>query len=309
MDKKMEEKMFQLHAEVCKSLASPIRLKILNSLRDKEKSVETLTELLGLHKANLSQHLAILRQRRIVTTRRAGLNVYYKIANPKMIKACDILREVLFEQLVEDKKLVKKMSDKENQSPKAVHKFPLEMKEKLDSPERKELFDPKKALSSLGIKAGMAVADIGCGTGFFSLPLASLVGEKGKVFAADISKEMLSDLRKRIKKEKLHNVKAILSQENKIPLKAKEVNYCFLALMVHELENRDLFFRELRRLLKNKGKIAIIEWKKAPSPFGPPLEERISLSAMKEMLIENKLRIHKTVKLGQYQYGIVAVRA
>jgi ubiquinone/menaquinone biosynthesis C-methylase UbiE len=79
--------------------------------------------------------------------------------------------------------------------------------------------------------------------------------------------------------------------------------------MVHELEDRGLFFRELRRLLKNKGKIAIIEWKKAPSPFGPPLEERISLPMMKQMLTKNKLRIHKTVKLGQYQYGIVAVRA
>lgn len=309
MDKKTEEKMFQLHAEVCKSLSSPIRLRILNRLREKEISVEELTKLLGLHKANLSQHLAILRQRRIVTTRRAGLNIYYKIANPKMIKACDLLREVLFEQLAEDKKLVKKMSDKKIQPAEMVHKFPMEMKEKLDSPERKELFDPKKALRSLEIKAGMAVADIGCGTGFFSIPLASLVGEKGKVFAADISKEMLSDLRGKVKKEKLHNVKAILSQENKIPLKAKEVNYCFLALMVHELENRDLFFRELRRLLKNKGKIGIIEWKKAPSSFGPPLEERISLPMMKQILIENKLRVHKTIKLGQYQYGIVAVRA
>jgi len=201
VDKKMEEKMFQLHAEVCKSLSSPIRLRILNSLREKEKSVEELTELLGLHKANLSQHLAILRQRRIVTTRRAGLNIYYKIANSKMIKACDILREVLFEQLAEDKKLVKKMSDSKIQPSKIAHKFPLEMKKKLDSPERKKLFNSEKALSSLGIKAGMTVADIGCGTGFFSIPLASLVGKKGKVFAADISKEMLSDLRVKVKKD------------------------------------------------------------------------------------------------------------
>jgi len=215
---------------------------------------------------------------------------------------------VLFEQLAENEKLVKKMSA-QNQDPKKVHKFPLEMKEKLDSPERKKLLNPEKALSSLGIKAGMAVADIGCGTGFFTLPLACLVGEKGKVFAADISKEMLIDLRERIEKEKLHNVEVILSQENRIPLKAKEVHYCFLSAMVHELENRDLFFRELRRLLKDKGKIGIIEWKKIPSPLGPPLEERISLSMMKEILIKNKFCIHKTMELGQYNYGVVAVRA
>ena len=109
MDKNMEEKMFQMHAEVCKSMANPTRLKIMNLLREGEKSVEELRERLKLLKANISQHLGILRQRRIVTTRRGGLNIYYKVANPKMIKACDILREVLFEQLSEDEKLVRRM--------------------------------------------------------------------------------------------------------------------------------------------------------------------------------------------------------
>ena len=107
INKNIEEKIFQMHAEVCKSLSSPTRLKILNSLRKGEKSVGELAKLLGLHKANLSQHLAILRQCKIVTTRRTGLNIYYSIANPKMIKACDILREVLFEQIQEDEKLVR----------------------------------------------------------------------------------------------------------------------------------------------------------------------------------------------------------
>lgn len=107
MDKDMEEKIFQMHAEVCKGLANPTRLKIMNLLRGGEKPVRELKERLGLSKANLSQHLSVLRQRRIVSTRRAGLNIYYKIANPKMIRACDILREVLFEQLQEADTLVR----------------------------------------------------------------------------------------------------------------------------------------------------------------------------------------------------------
>ena len=112
MDKNTEEKMFQMHAEVCKSMANPTRLKIMNLLRDGERSVEELKKRLGLPKANLSQHLGVLRQRKIVSTRRAGLNIYYKVANPKMIKACDILREVLFEQLQEGEKLVRGMANK-----------------------------------------------------------------------------------------------------------------------------------------------------------------------------------------------------
>lgn len=106
-DKNFEEKIFQMHAEVCKSMANPTRLRIMNLLREGEKSVEELRERLGLPKANLSQHLGILRHRRIVSTRRDGLNIYYKMANPKMIRACDILREVLFEQLQEGEKLIK----------------------------------------------------------------------------------------------------------------------------------------------------------------------------------------------------------
>ena len=112
MDKNMEEKMFQMHAEVCKSMANPTRLKIMNLLREGEKSVEELRERLNLPKANLSQHLSILRQRKIVSTRRAGLNIYYKVANPKMIRACDILREVLFEQLQEGGRLVRGITNK-----------------------------------------------------------------------------------------------------------------------------------------------------------------------------------------------------
>ena len=112
MDTNIEEKMFQMHAEVCKSMANPTRLKIMNLLRDGEKSVEELKKRLGLPKANLSQHLSVLRQRRIVFTRRAGLNIYYKVANPKMIKACDILRQVLLEQLQEGERLVRGITKK-----------------------------------------------------------------------------------------------------------------------------------------------------------------------------------------------------
>lgn len=98
----MEKKVYQLHSELCKALSHPKRLEILNLLRDGEKSAGELVSLTDSSKANLSQHLAVLRQRRIVSTRRDGVNIFYRMANPKMIKACDIIREVLFEQLVED---------------------------------------------------------------------------------------------------------------------------------------------------------------------------------------------------------------
>lgn len=101
----IEKKIYQLHSELCKSLSHPKRLEILNNLRDGEKSVSELLSVVASSKANLSQHLAILREKRIIGSRREGVNIFYRLANPKMIKACDIIREVLFEELVEDSRM------------------------------------------------------------------------------------------------------------------------------------------------------------------------------------------------------------
>jgi ArsR family transcriptional regulator len=103
-----DQRILELHAELCKTLANPIRLEILSLLRDGEKSVGELTALTGVRQATISQHLTVLRQRRVVSTRKKGTNIFYRVTNPKMIKACDLIREVLFEQLAEMEKLAKK---------------------------------------------------------------------------------------------------------------------------------------------------------------------------------------------------------
>ncbi len=106
----MDKKIFEMHAEICKVFTNPTRLEIINLLRDGEKTVNELARLAGVLQANISQHLTVLRQNNVVTTRRDGANIYYKIANPKILQACDLMREVLLEKLSENEKLVKMMS-------------------------------------------------------------------------------------------------------------------------------------------------------------------------------------------------------
>lgn len=189
-----------------------------------------------------------------------------------------------------------------------AHKFPIELKKELDSPQRRGLFDSLKALRSLGIRKHLTVVDIGCGTGFFTRPLARIVGLKGMVFAVDMSCEMLNEVKKRIRRNKLKNVKVLLSKENKIPIDSKRVDYCLLSSVVHELENKASFFKELKRILKDEGRIGIIEWKKIRSPLGPPLEERIPLSVMKRDIIKNGFDIKNVLSLGRYNYGIIVAK-
>lgn len=108
LSKKSEKKLFDLHAEICKVFANPKRLEILNAIREKELTVSELVEILGIRKANVSQHLAVLRQKGVVHTRRDGLNIYYSISDPKIIEACDLMRNVLLKQLREGDRLIRR---------------------------------------------------------------------------------------------------------------------------------------------------------------------------------------------------------
>lgn len=94
-----------MHAQICKALADAKRLLILNELRESEMTVGDLAASLDLPQATVSQHLAILRQRRLVYSRRSGVNVFYRIANRKVVQAFDLLREVMAEQLADERKL------------------------------------------------------------------------------------------------------------------------------------------------------------------------------------------------------------
>jgi ArsR family transcriptional regulator len=86
---------FKLQSEICKTLADPKRLMILHELRDSEKSVGQLVSSLELPQSNISHHLAIMRERGIVTARRDGTTIYYSLASPKIGQACDLVQEVL----------------------------------------------------------------------------------------------------------------------------------------------------------------------------------------------------------------------
>ena len=101
------KELYSLHAEMCKVFSNPTRLEILNLLRNKEMSVTELIAKTKLSQANISQHLSIMKFKGIVTSNRKGKNIYYKLTNPKIIKAFDIIREVLTEKLKKNGKIVK----------------------------------------------------------------------------------------------------------------------------------------------------------------------------------------------------------
>jgi len=95
----IRDELYQLHASVCKGFADPKRLILINALRDGERSVTELCDITGITQTNASQHLSILKNKGLVTSRRDGQRVYYTVTSPKINEALDLLLAVMAEQL------------------------------------------------------------------------------------------------------------------------------------------------------------------------------------------------------------------
>lgn len=99
MDKAVAGEIYAFHARICKALADPKRLLIINELREGPRSVNEISAALGISQSNASQHLAILRERGIVAAERVGSNIFYEMRSPKIHQAIELLRQFMAEDL------------------------------------------------------------------------------------------------------------------------------------------------------------------------------------------------------------------
>jgi len=117
--------------------------------------------------------------------------------------------------------------------------------------------NPYKLLNSAGLKPGQKVLEIGCGPGFFTIPAAKIVGEKGSVYALDINPVAIKTMRRKIKEKGLKNVKVILADASETGLPEESVDVAFLFGVIHALDDVDAVMQETHRVLKVKGVLSI----------------------------------------------------
>ncbi len=101
--------LYEHHAEMCKVFSNATRLRILNILRENEMTVAAIAEELGVALGTVSPHLLMMKQRRVLVSRKQGNQVFYRLANPKMLQAFDLIRETLYEQMKQEGLLVRKL--------------------------------------------------------------------------------------------------------------------------------------------------------------------------------------------------------
>jgi len=165
-----------------------------------------------------------------------------------------------------------------------MHRFNPENMKKLDREERKAMFNTNEIWQYAGLQPGMTAADIGCGTGFFTFDASFIVGNEGIVYALDIQEPMIEELKRRIKEKTVQNITPVVTAEDSLILQKEAVDIAFMAFVLHEVVGKLEFLKETYRIIKQGGKLCILEWKKTITTNGPSLRERISEGEASELL-------------------------
>jgi arsenite methyltransferase len=186
--------------------------------------------------------------------------------------------------------------------------FQAQHAHRLEDPERLKWLPPAEVISSLQLRSGMAVADIGAGTGYFSIPIADAVGKKGKVYAVDFQQEMLGHIRQKLQREGLpKNIELLFGDAIATTVPGQSVDLVFLANVWHELDDHAAVLAEAKRVLRPKGRIAILDWRPdVVQPPGPPLGHRIAPHAVATTMQSKGWILESMHNVGLYGYIVKA---
>jgi ubiquinone/menaquinone biosynthesis C-methylase UbiE len=177
----------------------------------------------------------------------------------------------------------------------------------LEDPTRDAYQKPHEVLKALNIKPGEIIADIGAGSGYFTFRLSHFVGDKGKIYAVDVSPEMILHVNRRIRELKANNVVTVLADPDDPLLPDQSVNRFFICDVWHHIENQTKYLSLMKKMLKPSGEVVMIDFHKKEFPVGPPMNMKIAREDLSKQLDSNGYRLTKEHSFLPYQYFLVFV--
>jgi arsenite methyltransferase len=186
-----------------------------------------------------------------------------------------------------------------------LHRDPKAYIGALEDPKRDAYQKPHEVLTALNLKPGEIIADIGAGSGYFTFRLSHHVGDKGKVYAVDVSPDMILHINRRIRELKANNVVSLLADPDDPLLPEASVNRFFFSDSWHHIENQNKYLSLMKKMLKPGGEIVMIDFHKKDLPVGPPLQMRIAREDLIKQMESNGFRLLKEHTFLPYQYFLV----
>lgn len=168
--------------------------------------------------------------------------------------------------------------------------------------------EPERIVKNFGLEEGDHVADFGAGHGYFTILMARIVGTDGKVYALDIQKSVLDIIRARAKLEHLLNIEPVwadLDEPGGSKLKDKFIDFVVIANILFQAEKKENIFREAYRILRENGRLAVVEWNEVLTPMGPPLSLRIKKETAKSIALATGFNLDKEFEAGSHHYGFL----
>lgn len=170
-----------------------------------------------------------------------------------------------------------------------------------------EFIDPREIVNQLEIKKGDVAADFGCGSGYFSIPFAQAVGDKGKIYCMDVLPQALESVESQAKILGISNIftkRVNLENENGSELKSDSIDWVIMKDVLFQNENKESILKEAYRVLKPEGRILIMEWGDNLL-VGPDEKKRISREKMARLADEQRFIIKRDIPAGDFHYAMV----
>jgi ubiquinone/menaquinone biosynthesis C-methylase UbiE len=179
----------------------------------------------------------------------------------------------------------------------------------LDSESRDGYQKPDEVVAALALKPGDTVADIGAGSGYFTLRFARAVGAAGRVYAVDVEPRMVEHIEERAAEAGLANVTAALAPPDDPRLPEHKVDLVFFCDVWHHVEKQAAYIEALRNALAPGGRIVMIDYQKRPLPVGPGMDTKIAREDVVKQMQENGFRLALEPTFLPYQYFLVFTAA
>lgn len=171
---------------------------------------------------------------------------------------------------------------------------------KFESKTRLKELNPYETLLEIGLEKDHIFCDIGAGTGIFSFAASGITSNK--IYAIEISDEMIELLIKRKEEGKVNQLEILKGDQDSLPIETNTVDLVLLSTVFHELEAPEKILKSIKKIMKNDGILAIIEFHKKATPMGPPVNHRISKTNLEKICIDNDFENIRTIDLGENFY-------